>query len=166
MSGNGVRRLTRDRPCRYGADEGAAATQFTEREIRMAVTIDGSVGLSRYMPAQLVCEAARAYEASGVIDGLCVWDQLMFMIPPSLWTEKSTPMAAAMPDPDSFNDPFATLAYAASAAPSMNLMVGTDASRRGPAELAQSMLTLSGMTTGSVTSNWALARSSSSSRSG
>ena len=115
------------------------------------VTIDAAVGLSRYIPPVAIAETARVLESSGVIDGITAWDQLTFFVPRSLWTEKVTPMAAVMPDVDSFVDPFATLAYALSAAPSMNVLMGTDAVRRSPAELAQSMLTLSGMTTGSVT---------------
>jgi phthiodiolone/phenolphthiodiolone dimycocerosates ketoreductase len=103
------------------------------------------------MPAAGITAAARAFEDSGVVDGITMWDQMMFFHPPSLWTPEYTPMAAMMPDFDSFVDPFATLAYAASAAPSLNLSIGTDAVRRSPAELAQSMLTLSAMTTGSVT---------------
>jgi phthiodiolone/phenolphthiodiolone dimycocerosates ketoreductase len=116
-----------------------------------ATTIDAAVGLSRYIPPAAIAETARFMEASGVIDGITAWDQLTFFLPPSLWTERITPMAAVMPDIDSFVDPFATLAYAASAAPSLSLLIGTDAVRRSPAELAQSLLTLSGMTTGSVT---------------
>ena len=119
--------------------------------MRSPVEIDAAVGLSRYMPAAGITAAARAFEDSGVVDGITMWDQMTFFHPPSLWTPENTPMAAMMPDFDSFVDPFATLAYAASAAPSLNLSIGTDAVRRSPAELAQSMLTLSAMTTGSVT---------------
>lgn len=116
-----------------------------------STTIDAAVGLSRYIPPAAIAETARIFEASGVIDGLTAWDQLTFFLPRSLWSEHVTPMAAVMPDIDSFVDPFATLAYAAGAAPSLNLLVGTDAVRRSPAELAQSLLTLSGMTSGTVT---------------
>lgn len=115
------------------------------------VEIDAAVGLSRYMPAAGITAAARAFADCGVVDGITMWDQMTFFHPPSLWTTEITPMAKVMPDPDSFVDPFATLAYAASAAPSLNLSIGTDAVRRSPGELAQSMLTLSTMTTGTVT---------------
>jgi len=115
------------------------------------VEIDAAVGLSRYMPAAGTTTAAKVFQDCGVIDGITMWDQMTFFHPRSLWTLENTPMAAVMPDPDSFVDPFATMAYAASAAPSLNLSIGTDAVRRSPAELAQSMLTLSAMTTGTVT---------------
>jgi len=115
------------------------------------VEIDVAVGLSRYTPASAITAAARAFADCGVVDGITMWDQLTFFHPRCLWTPEITPMAAVLPDFDSFVDPFATLAYAASAAPSLNLSLGTDAVRRSPGELAQSMLTLSAMTTGTVT---------------
>jgi phthiodiolone/phenolphthiodiolone dimycocerosates ketoreductase len=128
-----------------------ASREWKKHRVSGQVEIDAAIGLSRYFPASATADAARAFEASGVIDGITMWDQMMFFHPPSLWTEKNTPMLAVMPDLDSFVDPFASLGYAACAAPSLNLSLGTDAVRRSPGELAQSMLTLSAMTTGTVT---------------
>jgi phthiodiolone/phenolphthiodiolone dimycocerosates ketoreductase len=113
--------------------------------------IDTAVGFSRYLPGQSNADAARAYEQSGVIDGVSVWDQLNFFHPPWLWSVETTPLASIVADGDSFPDPFTTLGYVACAAPSLNLSVGTDAVRRSPAELAQTLLTLGSMTTGRVT---------------
>ena len=113
-----------------------------------AVQLDAPIGLSRYLPATAVADVARAYEASGVIDTVSVWDQLNFFHPRSLWTTENTPMAAVMPDIDSFPDPFATLAYASCAAPGLGTSIATDAVRRSPAELLQTMLTLQNMTGG------------------
>jgi phthiodiolone/phenolphthiodiolone dimycocerosates ketoreductase len=115
------------------------------------VEIDTAIGFSRYMPGQAIAQAARAYEASGVIDSVSVWDQLNFFHPPWLWSADTVPSAGAIADGDSFPDPFASLAYASCAAPSLGLSTGTDAVRRGPAELAQSLLTLASMTSGKVT---------------
>jgi phthiodiolone/phenolphthiodiolone dimycocerosates ketoreductase len=54
-----------------------------------------------------------------------------------------------MPDTDSFHDPFLACAVAASAVPGLGVMIGgTDAIRRGPAELLQSMLSLADLTDG------------------
>lgn len=115
------------------------------------VELDAPIGLSRYLPPSAIAEAARAYEASGVIDSVSVWDQLVFFHPRSLWTVDNTPMAAVMPDIDSFPDAFATLAYASCAAPGLGTSVATDAVRRSPAELLQTMLTLQTMTAGRST---------------
>jgi phthiodiolone/phenolphthiodiolone dimycocerosates ketoreductase len=110
--------------------------------------LDAPIGLSRYLPPGAIAETARAYEASGVIGSVSVWDQLNFFHPRSLWTEENTPMAALIPDIDSFPDAFATLAYASCAAPGLGITVATDAVRRSPAELTQTMLTLQNMTGG------------------
>jgi phthiodiolone/phenolphthiodiolone dimycocerosates ketoreductase len=113
--------------------------------------LDAPIGLSRYLPPSAVADAARAYAASGVIDSVSVWDQLVFFHPRSLWTTQNTPMAAVLPDIDSFPDSFTTLAYASCAAPGLGLSVGTDSVRRSPAELLQTMLTLQNMSGGTVT---------------
>ena len=115
------------------------------------IELDVPIGVSRYLPMPAVAETARAYEASGVIDSVSVWDQLNFFHPPSLWNTETTPMAAVFPDCDSFPDAFTTLAYASCAAPKLGLAVGTDAVRRSPAELLQAMLTLGNMAGGPTT---------------
>jgi phthiodiolone/phenolphthiodiolone dimycocerosates ketoreductase len=110
------------------------------------IALDAPIGLSRYIPAQAIADTARAYGASGVIDSVSVWDQLVFFHPRSLWTPENSPLAAVLPDLDSFPDPFMTLAYASCAAPGLGTSIATDAVRRSPAELLQSMLTLQNMT--------------------
>lgn len=52
-------------------------------------------------------------------------------------------MAAAISDCDSFQDAFISAAFAAAATDNLGVTVSTDATRRGPAELLQTMLTLS-----------------------
>jgi phthiodiolone/phenolphthiodiolone dimycocerosates ketoreductase len=113
---------------------------------KAGVELDVPIGLSRYLPPAAVADTARAYEASGVIDSVIVWDQLTFFHPRSLWRGDDVPMAAVMPDVDSFPDPVATLAYASCAAPTLGLSLATDAVRRSPAELLVTMLTLGNMT--------------------
>jgi phthiodiolone/phenolphthiodiolone dimycocerosates ketoreductase len=104
--------------------------------------LDAPIGLSRYLPPEAVAQTARAYQASGVIDGVSVWDQLTFFHPRSMWEPKDVPMAGVIPDVESFPDPFTMLAYAVCAAPGLAVSVGTDSVRRSPAELLQTMLTL------------------------
>ena len=57
-------------------------------------------------------------------------------------------MAAVFPDLDSYADAFAMAAYASAAAPGAGVAVSTDAIRRGPAELNQTMWTLASMAGG------------------
>ncbi|AFR48211.1 LLM class flavin-dependent oxidoreductase [Gordonia sp. KTR9] len=86
---------------------------------------------------------ARALEASGVVDYMQTWDQLTSWWPQSVWTPANTPRAATgMADPDSFADPFILAGIGAASTESLGVGVSTDAIRRGPAELMQSMLTL------------------------
>jgi phthiodiolone/phenolphthiodiolone dimycocerosates ketoreductase len=113
--------------------------------------IDAAIGFSRYMPAQALADTARAYQDSGVVDGVSVWDQLNFFQPPSLWSSDTVPLAPLIEDGDSFPDPFSSLGYTACAAPKLSLSIATDAVRRSPAELAQALLTLGRMTQGRIT---------------
>jgi phthiodiolone/phenolphthiodiolone dimycocerosates ketoreductase len=62
-----------------------------------------------------------------------------------MWNPRNAPVAAMMPDPDSNADPSAIAGFAACAAPGVGLTVSTDAMRRGPAEMMQTMLTLAAM---------------------
>jgi len=57
-------------------------------------------------------------------------------------------MAARMPDMDSWPDVLAMSAYAVAPTPGIGTAVSLDALRRGPAELMQTMLTLSNLTRG------------------
>lgn len=102
----------------------------------------------RHIPIAAVAEQCRAYEASGVVDGVLIPDQLANFIPRQLWKPENTPLAAFMSDPDSLCDAFVIGAYVAAVAPALSLHLTTDSVRRPPAELIQSMLTLSYITGG------------------
>lgn len=102
----------------------------------------------RHVPASAFLDAARAYEASGVVDYMQGWDQLSSMFPPQLWNVGNAPMAALVPDLDSYPDFVAMLSAASVAAPGLGTALSTDAVRRGPAELMQTMLTLANLTQG------------------
>lgn len=114
-----------------------------------SVEIDVPVALSRYQPPPATAAVAAAYQASGVIDSLSVWDQMGLFHPPSLWTAENS--AAALPDLESSPDPFSLLGYVAAAAPNMNFAINTDTVRRSPGELMQALLTLGPMTSGDIT---------------
>jgi phthiodiolone/phenolphthiodiolone dimycocerosates ketoreductase len=97
----------------------------------------------RHLPPQAAAQFARALEASGSVDQFQAWDQLTSWYPQSLWNIANAPMAAAISDCDSFQDAFISAAFAAAATDNLGVTVSTDATRRGPAELLQTMLTLS-----------------------
>jgi phthiodiolone/phenolphthiodiolone dimycocerosates ketoreductase len=101
-----------------------------------------------HLPPAAFGELARAVHGSGVVDNLFMWDQMTNFWPPHLWTPENAPMAAVFPDIDSYADAFAMAAYALAAAPGAGLAVSTDAIRRGPAELNQTMWTLASMAEG------------------
>lgn len=117
---------------------------MSRREVMTAVPIP----LDRRIPAAQVAEVAKALEASGVVDHMHLWDQLSWFFPPSLWTSENTPFAAVHSDAHSFPDVFMLGGYLLNAAPSLGAVISTDAVRRGPAELMQSMLTLGELTGG------------------
>src|SRR5439155_397496 len=90
----------------------------------------------------------RSLEANGV-DYFWTYDQLTFITPRSLWTPETTPLANDMVDLDSFYDPWVACAIASAATSNLGTLIGgTDATRRGPAELLQSMLSLADLTKG------------------
>src|SRR5262245_4567233 len=104
---------------------------------------------SRYAPIRIGGEMAKKIEASGHVDQVLVWDQLMNWFPQHLWESENSPMAAVVPDFDSINDPFATLCFALAATEGkVGFGVGTDMLRRNPSELAQMLLTLAASTEG------------------
>src|SRR5581483_9416634 len=96
----------------------------------------------RHFPPEAFAQAAQAIAASGVVDDVQVWDQLTSWFPQGLWTPDRTPLAAIMPDCDSFQDAFVISGFAAANAPGAGLVMSTDAVRRGPAELLQAFLTI------------------------
>lgn len=74
------------------------------------------------------------------IDSIWLPDHLLGLIPPSLWHK--IPASAAIPDPDSWLDPFCVIA---SLGESTNLPMGTcvtDSTRRRGADLARTAITL------------------------
>lgn len=112
------------------------------------VTTALAYSCDRYTPPSVFAQTAAAAHQSGVVDELLVWDQMTNFWPRNLWRPDVTPMAAALPDLDSYSDAFAMSAYMSATAPGLGMTVSTDAIRRGPAELTQTMMTLANMTDG------------------
>lgn len=106
---------------------------------------------SRYMNPKDSAQYARALQQAGHIDQFVLWDQLTSWWPNLLWTQENTPLAAAVPDMDSLQDPFATAAFALAGVDDLGFAVCTDALRREPAEMAQTLLTLAMATEGQAT---------------
>ena len=108
------------------------------------------VGLfpDRHVPIPVLAEQCKLLEASPAVDGVLLPDQLASFVPEQLWRPEYTPMAEHMSDPDSLHDAFTLGAYVAAVAPSLKLHLTTDAVRRPPAELVQSLLTLAAITEG------------------
>jgi len=115
---------------------------MTTLETSIPVTVD------RHLPPSAFGQVAQTIAASGVVDYFQVWDQLTSWYPQALWTLENTPLAAIIPDCDSFPDMWTMAGYASALAPELGIVLSTDSIRRGPAELAQSMLTLADLTGG------------------
>ncbi|BDB39657.1 MULTISPECIES: LLM class flavin-dependent oxidoreductase [Mycobacterium] len=111
-------------------------------ETSIPITVD------RHLSPVAFGQMAQAIAASGSVDYFQVWDQLTSWYPQGLWTPENTPLAAIMPDCDSFPDMWTMAGYASALAPELGIVLSTDSIRRGPAELAQSMLTLADLTGG------------------
>ena len=109
-----------------------------------------SVWADRHFPIGAIADQCRAVHGSGVVDAVLIPDQLANFIPQQLWTAENTPLAQMMGDPDSTSDPFVIGGYVAAAVPGLGLHLTTDAVRRPPAELIQSMLTLANVTEGNA----------------
>lgn len=101
---------------------------------------------NRFAAPQAAARRARTLEASGSVDWLQTWDQLVNFIPQALWREDTTPLARYATDCDSFYDAAMVAMLAADAAPSLNITTTLDAVRNGPAELLQKMTTLASAT--------------------
>ena len=104
--------------------------------------------VDRHYPAPAFIEVAKQLEASGVVDYMQTWDQLASFWAPQVWNPDNAPLAAVAPDADSYPDMFVMSGYGLAAAPSLGLGISTDAIRRGPTELTQTMLTLANITEG------------------
>ena len=120
---------------------------MSAKPVEVAIALWGD----RHLPVSVVAEQARALEASGVVDGILLADQLVNFIPKQLWTPQNTPAAHMLGDPDSHSDAFTLAAYLSALAPKLSLNLSTDSVRRGPAELIQAMLTLANITQGRAT---------------
>ena len=116
----------------------------------MSVKTAVPITADRNLPAEVYGQVAEALQASGVVDDIQAWDQLTSWYPPSLWKPENSPMAAVLPDVDSFPDVWAMTAYGAARAPKLGIALSTDSVRKGPAEMAQSALTLANITRGKV----------------
>lgn len=114
------------------------------RQVETAITLD----ISRHLPLRSFVERAQALAATGVVDQVHVWDQLTSWWPREMWTIEHTPLAAIAPDIDSFPDALAMAAVGAATTPGIGMSVSTDAIRRGPAELVQTMLTIANLSDG------------------
>ena len=108
------------------------------------------VGLwaSRHITPKIGAQFAQTMEATGAIDQMVIWDQLMSWFPQALWEPENTPMAAALPDVDSLSDPFTAMAFALAGLDDIGFAICCDALRREPAEMAQALLTLAMATEG------------------
>lgn len=115
-----------------------------QNHVETAITID----ISRHLPLKSFTERAQALAATGVVDQVHVWDQLTSWWPREMWTSEHTPLASLVPDIDSFPDALAMAAVGAAGAPGIGMSISTDAIRRGPAELMQTMLTISNLADG------------------
>ncbi|MBN9735601.1 MULTISPECIES: LLM class flavin-dependent oxidoreductase [unclassified Pseudonocardia] len=116
----------------------------------MAKDIRTGIGIwaSRFLDPTGAADSARALQATGQVDQFVLWDQMTSWWPNSLWTPENTPLADQIPDMDSLQDPFATAAFALAGVDRLGFAVCTDATRREPPELAQTMLTLAMATRG------------------
>ena len=117
---------------------------MAKRRIETAVQMT----VDRHHPPELFGQVAKMYEASGCVDQMLMWDQLVSWISPALWTPENSPLAKYVPDIDSYPDWNVMCGYAAALAPNLGTVISTDALRRGPAELMQTMLTLANATNG------------------
>lgn len=122
-------------------------TELTQNGIRTGI----GIWSSRYLDPRGTAQYAQGLEAAGHIDQFVVWDQLTSWWPNKMWLPENTPLAAQAPDMDSLQDPFATVAFGLTGVKKLGWGVATDAIRREPAELAQTMLTLAMATEGQST---------------
>ena len=117
----------------------------------MALRTGIGIWASRHMSPKVATEAAAGIEATGVVDQFVLWDQLTNWWPQALWEPAVTGLAELVPDVDSLQDPFLTAAFGLAGVERTGVAVCTDAVRREPAELAQTMLTLAMATDGRTT---------------
>jgi phthiodiolone/phenolphthiodiolone dimycocerosates ketoreductase len=116
------------------------------RDLEIAV----NVGFMRHLPTSSFLQEAAMLQGSGLVDYLQTYDQITGWLPRSLWKPEYVPAAAFLPDGDSIHDTFALTAAILAQNPEAGACTSTDAIRRGPVELAQTLLTLGTLTSGKV----------------
>ena len=114
----------------------------------LEIAIPGT--LSRHLPPAAFALEAERLHGSGLVDYVQTYDQITGFFPRSLWRPENAPAAAVLPDADSVHDTFALTAYMLARVEGAGACMSTDAIRRGPLELAQTLLSLGSMTTGKV----------------
>lgn len=114
---------------------------MAKSKVETTVLVDSN----RHLPLAMMKNVVQALDASGVVDEVMITDQLTSWFPRDMWTPENTGLAALVPDIDSFPDPFVAAALSLSATQNLGISLATDAVRRGPAELMQSMLTLANL---------------------
>jgi phthiodiolone/phenolphthiodiolone dimycocerosates ketoreductase len=107
-------------------------------QVETSVPVDAS----RHLPLSMFGDKLQMLHASGAVDYVHVWDQMMGWWPRHLWTPDNSPLARFVPDIDSQPEAFTLGAYALARVPEMGLSISTDAVRRGPSEVMQALLTL------------------------
>jgi phthiodiolone/phenolphthiodiolone dimycocerosates ketoreductase len=114
---------------------------MTHGAVETAVLVDNN----RHLPLSMLKDRVQAYDACGVVDEVMITDQLTSWFPADMWTPENSGLAALVADIDSFPDPFVAAALVLSSTQNIGISLATDAVRRGPAELMQSMLTLANL---------------------
>ena len=117
-----------------------------QRDLEIAVP----VGFMRHLPASTINDEVAMLHDSGLVDYFQTYDQVTGWLPRSLWNSENVPAAAFLPDGDSIHDTFALTAYMLANNPEAGTCLSTDAIRRGPAELSQTLMTLGSMTSGKL----------------
>ena len=117
---------------------------------RRALEIAVPIGFMRHLPPTSFAQEAAALHASGLVDYVQTYDQITGWLPRSLWKPEHVPAAAFLPDGDSIHDTFALTAAMLAQNPEAGACLSTDAIRRGPVELAQTLMTLGTLTSGKV----------------
>lgn len=120
---------------------------MAKRRVETAV----SQTVDRHFGPEVFAHVAKQLEASGCVDQMLMWDQLVSWIAPCLWTPENSPLAKYVPDLDSYPDWNVMCGYAAGLAPTLGTVISTDALRIPPAEKIQTMLTLANVTNGKST---------------
>lgn len=120
----------------------------TPKKLEIAVPV--TTTSTRYLPPSVAAEQAGMLHESGLVDYVQTYDQISGFMPRSLWNATNTPLKAMLPDLDSQYDPFALSTYLLARNPEAGLICSTDAVRRGPLELAQTLLSWATMTSGKI----------------